>query len=62
MKLKLWKNIFNVIVNASSIIQHVIQTKNGIRKHINVNAKIIVTAKKIIIGILAHIFMRIASI
>ena len=32
MKLKQWQNIFNVIVNESSIVLHVIQTKNGIIK------------------------------
>ena len=43
MKLKQWQNIFNVIVNQSSIVQHVIQTKNGIMKDVIVNVKIIVT-------------------
>ena len=51
-----------MIVNANSIVQHVIQIKNGIIKHVNVNVKIIVHAKKIIVGILAHVFVRIASI
>ena len=46
MKLKPWQNIFHVIVNANSIVQHVIQIKNGIIKHVNVNVKIIVSAKK----------------
>ena len=36
---------FHVIVNASSIEQHVIQIKNGIIKHVNVNVKIIVSMK-----------------
>ena len=31
-------------------------------KHVNVNVKIMISAKKIIVGILAHIFVRIASI
>ena len=35
---------------------------NPLEKHVNVNVKIIVTAKKIIVGILAHAFVRIASI
>ena len=38
------------------------QIKNGIIKHVNVNVKIIVSAEKIIVGILAHLFVRIASI
>ena len=51
-----------MIVNANSIVQHVIQIKNGIRKLVNVNINIIVHAKRITVGILAHIFVRIASI
>ena len=35
-----------MIVNANAIVQHVIQIKNGIIKHVNVNVKIIVSAKK----------------
>ena len=30
--------------------------------HVNVNVKIIVHAKKIIVGILAHVFVKITSI
>ena len=33
------KNVFQVIVNANSIVQHVIQIKNGITKHVNMNVK-----------------------
>ena len=62
MKLKQWQNIFDKIVNANSIVQHVIQIKNGRMKHANISVKIIVNAKKIIVGILAHVFVRIASI
>ena len=51
-----------MIVNANSIVQYVIQIKNGIIKHVNVNIKIIISAKKIIAGILAHVFVRIANI
>ena len=51
-----------MIVNANSIVQYVIQIKNGIIKHVNVNIKIIISAKKIIAGILAHAFVRIANI
>ena len=61
MKLKQWHNIFQVIVNANSIVQHVIRMKNRII-HVNVNVKIIVSAKKIIVGILAHVFVGIVSI
>ena len=51
-----------MIVNANSIVQHVIQIKNEIIKHVNVNVKVIIIAKKIIPRILAHVFVRIASI
>ena len=43
-------------------MQHAIQNKNGITKLVNVNVKFTVHAKKIIVGILAHVFVRIASI
>ena len=60
MKLKQLLNIFHVIVNANSIVQIAIQIKNGMKKTklANVNVKIIIRAKKIIVGILAHVFMR----
>ena len=51
--------IFNVTVNANSIVQLAIQFKNGITKLVNVNVKV---AKRIIVGILAHVFVRKASI
>ena len=51
-----------MIVNASSTVKHVIQIENGKIKHANMNVKIIVYAKKILAGILAHVFVRIASI
>ena len=44
--------------NATSIVQHVIQMKNGIMKHFNVSVKLIVCAKLIIVGILAHVFVK----
>ena len=50
-----------MIVNVNSIVL-AIQIKNEIMKHVNVNVKIIVHPKKIIVGILAHVFMRIVSI
>ena len=36
--------------------------KNGLIKHVHVSVKIIVRSKKIIVGILAHVFVRIVSI
>ena len=35
-----------MIVKINSIVQHVIQIKNGIIKHVNMNVKIMVSAKK----------------
>ena len=62
MKLEQHKNIFHVVVNASSVVQHVIQIKNGIIKQVNVNVKIIVSAENIIVEILAYVFVRMVSI
>ena len=50
-----------MIVNANSTLQHVIQIKNGMIKHVNVNEKITLNAKKIIVGVLAHVFLTIES-
>ena len=50
-----------MIVSANSIMQHLIHIKNGITKHVNASLKIIVSAKEIIIGILAHALVRIVS-
>ena len=46
MKLRQCQNIFHFTVYVNSIVQHVIRIKNGIIKHVNVNVKIIVSAKK----------------
>ena len=35
-----------MIVNTSSILQHVIQNKNGIMEYVNVNGKIIISTIK----------------
>ena len=50
-----------MIVNANSRVQPVIQIRNGIMKHVNVSVKVIVHAKKTIVGILAHVFVRTIS-
>ena len=62
MKLKQRQNIFYVIANANSIVQLAIQIKNGIMKHVNVSVKIVVHVKKITVGILAHVFVRMISV
>ena len=44
-----------MIVNANSIVQYVIQIHNSIIKHVSINLKIIIRAKRIIVGILANV-------
>ena len=61
MKLKQWQNIFDFIVNGRLIVQHIVQNKNEIMKHVNVNIEIIISAEKIIVGILVHVSLRIVS-
>ena len=51
-----------MILNANSVVQHVIQIKNGIIKHVNVNVRIIISAEKVIVGILAQVFVKTANI
>ena len=46
MKLKQWQNIFHVIVNLNSIVQHVIRIRNVIIPRVNVNVKIIKVSKR----------------
>ena len=50
-----------MILNANLIIQHVIPSKKGIIKHVNVNVKIIESARKISLGIEARIYLIILS-
>ena len=42
-------------------MQHVIQIKKGITINVNKSPKSIARAKKIIFGILAHVFVRIGD-
>ena len=51
-----------MIANANSIVQLAFQIKNGTMKHVHVSVKVIVHARKIIVGILAHVFLKIVSI
>ena len=56
-----------MIAIAFSITQHIIQTKKKKKKkrimiNVNVSVKNIVCAKKIVLGILAHVFVRIVGI
>ena len=59
---KNWDNIFYVILNANLIVQHVIQIKIGKIKHVNMRVKITVCAKKIVAGIITHVFVKILDI
>ena len=52
----------HVIANANSVVQHVIQIKNVLIKHVNMSKKTIERIKKIIIRILVHVFVRMESI
>ena len=54
MKRKQWQKIFYVIANSNLIVQYLIQIKNGRIKYVN--------SEKIIVVILAHEFVSIASI
>ena len=47
-----------MLVNVNSIAEYVIQIKNRVIKQVNVDVKVIVSAEKVIVGILAHVFVR----
>ena len=51
-----------MILKANSIVQLTIQIKNGIMINVNAGVKSIVHAKKIMFGILAHVFVGIIRI
>ena len=61
MELKIGET-FNSIVNASLVVQHVIQIKNGIMVHVNVSVKIIAREIRIMAEILPDVFVRMVSI
>ena len=46
-----------MIVNANSIVQHAIQIKNEIMINANASIKSIVSAPKIVVGILKHMYL-----
>ena len=48
-------------ISCDSIVQHVIQIKNEIIRHVNINFKNIISAKKIIVTILTHVYVEIIS-
>ena len=49
-------------VNANSIVQHVFKMKNGVIINVSASVTSIIRAKRIIVGILAHMFVRIVGI
>ena len=51
-----------MVVNPNSMVQHGVQIKNGIMMSVNVSVKRIACAKKIIVGILANKFVKMANI
>ena len=53
---------FQMIVNANSIVQHVTEVKHEIIILVNTCVKKYFTCKKIIVGIVAHVFMRIVVV
>ena len=55
-------NIFNLILNASSVVQSVILFKSEMMINVNVSVESIARVNKIIVGILAHVFVRIIGI
>ena len=46
-----------MIVNANLTVEHVLQIKSWKMVNLNVSGKSIIGAKKIIVGILAHLFV-----
>ena len=50
-----------MIVNANSIVPHVIQIKNGITVNVNVTAKNIKRASKVIVGIQSYILVKLVE-
>ena len=56
----MFAGIFHAIINANSIVQDVTQIKNRIMY--NVSVKSMASTKRIMVGILAHVFVRIAGI
>ena len=51
-----------MIANANSILQHVIQIKIKIMVHVNASVTSISHVKKVIVGILGHLFVWIVGI
>ena len=62
MKLNQWRNLFHLIAMANSIVHNIIQMNYGIVKHVNVNVKKFLSAKKVIAGFLTNVFVRIESV
>ena len=61
MKQKHLQNIIHIIVNVNLRAQHAIQTKNGIMINISASGRGTVDVRKINVGIVAHVFVRIVG-
>ena len=51
----------SAIGNPNSILQHVIQIKNGLMKHANATVKSINRTKNITVWILVHVFVKLVN-
>ena len=51
-----------MIANTNSIVQHVFKMKNRVIIIVSASVTSTMRAKKIIVGILAHVFLRIVGI
>ena len=51
-----------MILNENSIEHYIVQIQRVITKHVNVNVKTIKQAKKIIVGVIVHVFVRMVII
>ena len=52
------KTLIKQNVTAATNVQHIIQIKNGIAKHVNIIVKITISAKNIIVGIQGNVFVK----
>ena len=55
---KIAEELHKQIVTANSIVEDIIPTKNGIKKHVDVSEKVVIYAKRLFVIILAHTFVR----
>ena len=56
------KTLIKQNATAATNVQHAIQIKNGIAKHVNIIVKITISAKNIIVGIQGNVYVKKAGI